>query len=198
MCSCLSEGEPAAVRRGQWAAAVQLAPEIVLLLVSIFTLRDGGYLGIGGGATALLACSAPLACCRVPRAAAFARLTCANLVATGWCAAQAAILLSRLATVDDWCCALTASSATSSAATITPGGMRAFLAALVALVGGGCVYRVWVGCGPARAAARAARASAVAPSSYCDGGGSSSSSGGGGSVAVGVPVAVPSGVRAVS
>ena len=136
MCSCLSEGEPAAVRRGQWAAAVQLAPEIVLLLVSIFTLRDGGYLGIGGGATALLACSAPLACCRVPRAAAFARLTCANLVATGWCAAQAAILLSRLATVDDWCCALTASSATSSTATITPGGMRAFLAALVALVGG--------------------------------------------------------------
>ena len=67
MCSCLSEGEPAAVRRGQWAAAVQLAPEIVLLLVSIFTLRDGGYLGIGGGATALAACSAPLACCRVPR-----------------------------------------------------------------------------------------------------------------------------------
>ena len=50
MC-CIDSNQPAVLRRGQYAASCQLAGELGLLLLSVTTWRDGGFVGVGGGGT---------------------------------------------------------------------------------------------------------------------------------------------------
>ena len=172
MC-CPDPSELPAVRRLRLWVTGQLCIEVVLLLLSSATVRDGGYLGVGSSIFSLIGCIALLGRC-AGLAFTMRLLTISSTLASLLNLAQMGVCIQLLATVEDWCCTLKNTSLS---------GMRALLAVLICLYCGGVVLRTLVLCGPLAGARKAAGITqGVVPVAAIGGSGASAD------VAVGVPV----------
>ena len=169
MC-CPDPSELPAVRSLRLWVSGQLCIEIVLLVLSSATVRDGGYLGVGSSIFSMVGCIALLGRC-VGLAFTLRLFLVASTLASLLNLAQMGLCIQLLATVEDWCCTLNNTSLT---------GMRALLAVLICLYCGGVVLRTLVICGPLASARKAvAITQGVVPVAASSGS----------SVAMGVPVA---------
>jgi len=169
MCCCINPNDPLVIRRAKFFAVIQIVLESVLLVVSLSTVRDGGYLGVAASFLGLTGCTAVL----MRRSTGYLTWILANVAGFLLGIAQTVLMVRLLATVDDWCCEIE---------TNTKSAMRALLTVLVALYLSGALLRLYVAFGPAPKARGVAGSLSVAPVA-----GVRAQQG---AVAVGVPVVV--------
>ena len=138
MCCCIDPDEPLTVRRARAFCIGQLVVEIALLLLSLSTWYDGGYLGVGASLLALLGCITCLSRC-VPFRQAFNLLAGCNYASAALSGVHVFLLSRLLAYLDDWCCVLQST---------TPQAMAILLVVLICVFTFGTILRLAVACGP--------------------------------------------------
>ena len=118
MCCCLDPDEPLTLRRARAFCIAQLVVEVALLLLSLSTWYDGGYLGVGASLLALLGCITCVSRC-VPFRQAFNLLMGCNYAAASLAGVHVFLLARLLAYLDDWCCVLQSTTPQASTQNLT-------------------------------------------------------------------------------